>query len=389
MKYFKTGSWTISRYFLYLKVKYCSFVHLRSSPGLDEVEPHPQHDDRQLFVAARIARLERVGAVDQRRSEHERQLVSVAVPHRPGSRRRLGRAVAERVQVRADRGRRRSSPGCVGVGTDDRRVTWRPPFVVPVHQECFLEVHLSCLGLGEGQADYRVPANLCPRRLPIVVQSDLGWGLLSIKRVPWKFVAWAKTRWTRWSTFDLCPWRLPFVDPVRWWDHLSPEDPGSVSGLRRRGHGRGVRPGRRTVRRRGTGLPCLWRRKLCASPTDESSPCCQPRSRRLGEVSVIHPEEKIKVRLGMAPSPFASASVIRIWSELWSPHRAESVPISEIRRKGWLLCHPFFFFSHGHSCTLDPNFGLYVCVISSNVGVIHPEEKVNTLGKSPVRVVVR
>jgi len=102
------------------------------SPWLDEVDPQPEYDGRQLSVSSRVARREGIGAVDERRPEHVRQVAAVAVPRRTGRRRRLGRAVAERVEERADRGRRRrsavgggSSPaaggGGVGAGQLDGR----------------------------------------------------------------------------------------------------------------------------------------------------------------------------------------------------------------------------------------------------------------------------
>ena len=94
------------------------------SPCLDEVDPESKYDDRQLFISTRVARRKRVRAVDERRSEHVRQVVAVAVPRRSGRRHRLGRAVAERVEERADGGRRRRSAGSARVSPgqfDDRR----------------------------------------------------------------------------------------------------------------------------------------------------------------------------------------------------------------------------------------------------------------------------
>ena len=101
-----------------------------NSPGLDEADPQPQYDGRQLLISPRVAGRERVRPVDERRPEHVGQVAAVAVPRRTGRRRRLGRAVAERVQVRPDRARRspRRSPDRVPDGSPDRD---RSPYLCP------------------------------------------------------------------------------------------------------------------------------------------------------------------------------------------------------------------------------------------------------------------
>jgi len=78
-------------------------------PGLDKIDPQPKYDDWELSVSTCVAGGKRVRAVDERRSEHIRQVVAVAVPLRTRRRRQLGRAGAERVQERADRAHSRRS----------------------------------------------------------------------------------------------------------------------------------------------------------------------------------------------------------------------------------------------------------------------------------------
>lgn len=110
-------------------------------PWLDETNPEPKYDGRQLFLSTRVAGGKRVRAVDQRRSEHIRQVVAVAIPRWTRQSRWVGRAVTERVQERADCGARRRSPGsgsstCMCPGQFDGR-----RHVLPVAEE--LDSHIS------------------------------------------------------------------------------------------------------------------------------------------------------------------------------------------------------------------------------------------------------